>query len=292
MMVMVMVNDDGDGDGDSDPAKYQFFLLGGSCQAEVGRSWQIWQLATVFVLATLAFLSSSWHNPMVIMVQEYIQQNNLFIHIQITQCCIELCNILCNLKPLVGLHLIFTNFIIFTRQNPTTSLDVLVAFAKLTQDQWQGQSRTQWAHLLQVDFPNCDWWLRCRLHTMPPTVLPNLGCSLFKWELHGLTCTRPHQPCCNVLGGSNISLQFFLTPQDIQCFLNSQVCILQNPSLYITFWLFPNETPVVKWPTVTSSSLMVLFFLFEFDPDENMVCEAKKDSDCRRRQFDTFTMIE
>ena len=37
---------------------------------------------------------------------------------------------------------------------------------------------------------------------------------------------------------------------------------------------------------------MVLFFLFEFDLDENMVCEAKKDSDCRRRQFDTFTMIE
>ena len=31
-------NDDGDRDGDSDPAKYQFFLLGGSCQAEVGRS--------------------------------------------------------------------------------------------------------------------------------------------------------------------------------------------------------------------------------------------------------------
>ena len=29
---------DGDGDGDSDPAKYQFLLLGGSCQAEVGRS--------------------------------------------------------------------------------------------------------------------------------------------------------------------------------------------------------------------------------------------------------------
>ena len=125
-------------------------------------------------------------------------KNNLFIHIQITQCCIELCNILCNLKPLVRLHLIFTNFIIFTRQNPTTSQDVLVAFAKLTQDQWQGQSRTQWAHLLQVDFPNCDWWLRCRLHTMPPTVLPNLGCSLFKWELHGLTCTRPHQPWYNV----------------------------------------------------------------------------------------------